>query len=90
MSITHSSANNVNGGVPLTNVISNTVDISKYLDLGLNDKVWFKDNASLSPSDPWRWLGISHQTGMLMCYHILTHTGKVISIYMVQRVTNLK
>ena len=34
MSITHSSANSVNGGIPLTKMNGKTVDISKYLDFG--------------------------------------------------------
>ena len=60
------------------NVTSKTVDISKYLDFGFYEKVRFKDNSGLSLSALVRWLGISHRTGRLMCYHILTQTGKVI------------
>ena len=90
MLIAHSSANSVNGGITLTNVTVDTVDITEYLDLGFYEKVWFKDNAGLSPSEPGRWLGISHRTGRLLCYHILTQTGKVISRSTVQRVTNIK
>ena len=90
MSMTHSSEKSVNGGIPLRNVTGETVDISKYLDFGFYEKFWFKDNSGLSPSEPGRWLGISHQTGRLMCYHILAQTGKVISRSIVQRVTNLK
>ena len=44
----------------------------------------------MSNSEPGIWLGISRRTGGLMCYHILTHTGKVMSSYTVQRVTNLE
>ena len=72
MSMNHSSENKVNGGIPLTNVAGKTVDTSKYLDFGFYDKFWFKDNSGLSPSEPGRCLGISHQKRMLMCYHILT------------------
>ena len=82
--------NSVNGGIPLKNVTGETVHISKYLDSGFYDKFRFKDNDGISPIEPVRWLWISHQTGRLMCYHILTHTGKVIYIYTVQRVTNLE
>ena len=39
---------------------------------------------------PGRWLGVSHRTGRLMCYHILNQNGKVISRSTVQRVTNLE
>ena len=89
VSITHSSSNSVNGGIILTNVTGETVDLSKYLEFGLYEKFWFKDNAGLSPGELGSWLGISRRTGMLMCYHILIHTGKVISRYMVQWVTNI-
>ena len=66
-----------------------TVDISEYLDSGFYDKFWFKDTSGISPSEYGRWLGISHRTGRLMCYHILTQTGKVISRSTVQQVTNI-
>ena len=72
MSITHYSYNIENGGIPLTNVTGKTVDITEYLDFGLYDKVLLKDNVVISPGEPGRWLWISHWTGMLMCYHILT------------------
>ena len=52
--------------------------------------VCFKDNDGLSTNESGRWLGISHYTGGLICYHILTQTGKVISRSTVQRVTNLE
>ena len=67
-----------------------TIDILEYLDFGFYDEVWFKDNAGLSPSEPGRWLGVSHQTGRLMCYHILTQRGTVVSRSTVQRVTALE
>ena len=86
----NSSENNVNEGIPLTEVTRETVDISKYLDFGLYEKLWFKDNYGISTSEPGRWLWISHWTGRLMCYHILTQAGKVISRYMVQRVKKLE
>ena len=57
---THSSANSVNGVITLTNVTNKTVDISKYLEFVFYDKVWLKDNACQCPSEPGRWLGISH------------------------------
>ena len=66
-----------------------TVDISKYLDFGFYDKVWFKDDAGISPSEPGIYLVISHRKGRLICYHILTHTGKVISRSVVLRVRNI-
>ena len=89
MSIICYSENIFNGGIPLTNVTGKTVDISEYLDSGFYDKFWFKDTSGISPSEYGRWLGISHRTGRLVCYHILTQTGKVISRYTVHRITNI-
>ena len=78
------------GTIPLTDVTGETPDISEYLDFAIYDKVWYKDNAGLSPQQPGRWLGISSRTGRLMCYHILTQKGTVVSRSTVQRVTNLE
>ena len=77
MSMNRSSSNSVNGGIHLKNVTDET------------DKVWFNDNAGIYTSEPGRELWISHRTGRLMCYRIITQTGKVISISTVHRVTNL-
>ena len=57
---------------------------------GFYDKVWYKDNAGLSPQQPGRWLGVSSRTVRLMCYHILTQKGTVVSRSTVQQVTNLE
>lgn len=89
-SLTHTSAGGLNGCIPITQVTGETADISEYLDFGFYDEVWYKDNAGLSPFEPGRWLGVSHRTGRLMCYHILTQKGTVISRSTVQRVTNLE
>ena len=69
---------------------SKIVDISEYFDFCFYEKFRFNDNAGLSPNEPLRWLCISHQTGGLMCYHIITRTGEIKSRYTVQRVTNLE
>ena len=90
MSLTHSSAGSISGCIPLENVTGETPDISEYLDLGFYDHVWYKDNAGLGETMPGRWLGVSHRTGRLMCYYILTQNGTVISRSTVQRVTNLE
>ena len=74
MSMTHSSENSFNAGSPQTNMTNETGYIPKYLDFGFYDKSWFKDNTGISPSEPGSWLGISHQTGRLVCYQILTQT----------------
>ena len=77
MPMTHYSENSVSVGIPLTNMNGKTIDTSEYLDFGFNDKVWFKDNDGLYYSEHVRCLGISHRTGRLMFYHIITHVGKV-------------
>ena len=84
------SANSANVGIPLTNITIKTVDISKYIDFGFYDKVWFKYNDGMYPSEPWKLLGISHWTIKFMGFHIFTHTERVISISTVQRVTSLE
>ena len=90
MSLTHSNAGSINGVIPLEQVTGETPDISEYLDFGLYDKVWYKENAGLGELLPGRWLGVSSTTGRLMCYHVLTQTVSVISRSTVQRVTNLE
>jgi hypothetical protein len=71
-------------------VTGETADISECLDFGFYDEVWYKDNAGSSPYEPSCWLGVSHRTDRLMCYHMLTHKGTVISRSTVKRVTNLE
>ena len=90
MSMTHSSSNSVNVGILLTNVTSKTVDISEYLDFFFYEKLCFKDNTGLYLIEPVSWLGISHQTGRLMCCHIRTQAGKFKSRSMVHQVTNIE
>ena len=90
MSLTYSSAGSMNGCVPLEVAAGESVDISEYLDFGFYDHVWYKDNAGLSEAKPGRWLRVSHRTGRLICYHILTQNRTVISRSTVQRVTNLE
>ena len=89
-SLTHSTAGSMQGGIPLAQVTGETPDISEYLDFSIYDPVWFKDNAGTSPFEPGRWLGVSHRTGRLMCFHILTQKGTVVSRSTVQKVSNLE
>ena len=90
MSLTYSAAGPLNPGFPRERITGETEDISEYLDFGFYDQVWYKDNSGLSEEKPGRWLGVSHNTGRLMCYHILMQTGSVISRSTVQRVTSLE
>ena len=48
MSLTHSSAGGMHGGIPLEKVTGETPDISEYLDFGFYDMVWLKHNASFN------------------------------------------
>ena len=89
-SLTHSSAGSIEGSVPITQVTGETADISEYLDFGFYKQVWWKDNAGLSNFEPGRWLGVSHRTGRMMCYNILTQRGTIVSRSTVQRVTNIE
>ena len=88
-SLTHSSAGKLKGVVPLTEVTGDISDISEYLDFGFYEKIWFKDNTGVSPFETGHWLGFLHCTGRLMCYHVLTQRGTVISRSTVQRVANI-
>ena len=59
MSLTNTSAGDINGCVPLSRVTGETADISEYLDFGFYDYVWYKDKAGLGPQLPGRWLGVA-------------------------------
>lgn len=71
-------------------VSGESVDISEYLDFGYYDWAWYKENAGLGETKLGRWLGVSHRTGTLMSYWILTKECQVLSRTTVQRVTNLE
>ena len=87
--MTYTEAGGIND-TPICNVTGETPDISEYLDFGFYDKVMYHDNNGLGPRLPGRWLGVSHRTGNLMCYSILTKTGEIISRSSVQAVTELE
>ena len=90
MSMTHTSAGDINGCIPLAKVTGETPDISQYLDFSFYDRIWYKDNAGLGPQLPGRWLGVADSHGNLMCYHILNQNGEVIARSSVQTVTQLE
>ena len=90
MSLTHTSAGDINGCIPLAKLTGETPDISQYLDFGFYDRVWYKDNAGLGPQLPGRWLGVADTHGNLMCYHILNQNAEVVARSSVQRVTQLE
>ena len=90
MSRTYSAAEKLTGSITNQKVSGETEDISEYLDFGVYDQVWYKDDTGFYPAQAGRWLGISSRTGRLMTYHILISKGTTVSRSTVQRVTRLK
>jgi hypothetical protein len=90
MSRTYLRNQRVDGGVPLTKVTGETVDISPYLEFGFYDRVWFRDNAGLGPQMPGRWLGVAKNVGAMMCYYVLQSNGQVTARSSVWNPTNLE
>jgi hypothetical protein len=90
MSRTYLRSQRIDGGVPLTKVTGETVDISPYLEFGFYDRVWFRDNAGLGPQMPGRWLGVAKNVGAMMCYYVLQSNGQVTARSSVWTPTNLE
>ena len=90
MQRTSTTAGGLDGAIPLQGITGETEDISQWLDFGFYDRVWYHENAGLGEKKHGRWLGVSHRTGSLMSYYVLTETGHVITRTTVQRVTNLE
>jgi Reverse transcriptase (RNA-dependent DNA polymerase) len=90
MSRTYLRNQRVDGGVPLTKVTGETVDISPYIEFGFYDRVWFRDNAGLGPQMPGRWLGVATNVGGMMCYYVLQQNGQVTARSTVWNPTNLE
>lgn len=80
----------VDGGVPLSKVTGETIDISQYLEFGFYDRVWYRDNVGLGEQKPGRWLGVAKNVGGMMCYHILQANGQIIARSTVWNTTNLE
>ncbi len=77
MSRTYLRNQRIDGGVPLTKVTGETVDISPYLEFSFYDRIWFRDNAGLGPQLPGRWLGVAKNVGGMMCSHVLQENGQI-------------
>ena len=90
MQRTHLRANRVDGGVPLQNVVGETVNISNYLEFGFYDRVWFRDNAGLGEQKLGRWLVVAEHVGSIMTYHILQSNGEIVARSTVWSITNLE
>ena len=52
MQRTYLRGNSIDGGIPLQQVTSETVDISEYLDFGFYDRVWYWDNNTKDAPKP--------------------------------------
>lgn len=90
MSLTSNSSFSFDGCTPMEQVAGETPDISEYLDFGVYDWVWYKDNAGLGVIRVGWWLSVAYHVSNLMFYWILTETGRVIACTTVQHVTNLE
>ena len=71
-------------------IIGETLDISGYLDIGLYDRVWFKEDSGLRETHIVQLLGISQKVGSLMSYWIILTRGIPVSKTTKQHVTYLK
>ena len=71
-------------------VTGETPEISEYIDFGFYDHCWYRENAGMGETKLGRWLGVSHKTGSLMSFWILTDKCRVVSCTSVQRMTELE
>ena len=86
-----SNTGTLHGRTGLEKVTGETPEISEYIDFGFYDPCWYKENASMGEIQMGRWLGVSHKTGSLMSFWVLTPSCHVIvSRTSVQRITNLE
>ena len=90
MQQTASSAGNLYDRTGLEKVARETPEISEYVDFSSYDWCWYKENAGMGEMKLGRWLGISHRTGSLMSFWVLTPSCKVVSRTSVQCVTRLE
>ena len=68
MKIKASFASNLQGRIPLEALTGETQDIYQFLDFGLYDRVWFREDAGLGETKLERFLVVSHIVGSLMSY----------------------
>ena len=90
MQQTASDAGTLHGRTGLEKVTGETPEISEYIDFGFYDPCWYKENAGMGETKMGRWLGVSHKTGSLMSFWVLTPSCHVVSRTSVQRITNLE
>ena len=80
----------LHGRTGLEKVTGETPEISEYIDFRFYDPCWYKENAGMGETKMGRWLGVSHKTGSLMSFWVLTPSCRVVSRTSVQRITNLE
>ena len=78
MQRTTSSAGNLHDCTGLEKVTGETPEISEYVDFSFYDWCWYKENAGMGEMKLDRWLGVSHPTGSLMSFWVLTPSCKVV------------
>ncbi len=77
-----------NGRSVYEEVVGHTPDISKDVDFGFYDLVWWYDKTHKDDTQRIdRWLGPSHRVGNDLTYWILTENGNVILRSTVQHIT---
>ena len=90
MQRTASDAGDLRGRTSLEKVTGETPEISEYIDFGFYDHCWYRENAGMGETKLGRWLGMSHKTGSLMSFWILTEKCRVVSRTSVHRMTELE
>ena len=90
MQRTASDAGNLRGRTSFEKVTGETPEISEYVDFGFYDYCWYRENAGMGETKLGRWLGVSHKTGSLMSFRILTDKCRVVSRTSLQRMTELE
>ena len=85
-----SDASTLHGRTGLEKLTWETPEISEYIHFGFYDPCWYKENAGMGKTKMGRWLGVSHRTGSLMSFWVLTPSCRVVSRTSVQRITSLE
>jgi len=73
-------------------VLGETPDISKWIEFGFYEYVWFLHTPTNDMLDETtqigRWLGAAHNVSSNLCYYVLSITGHVLARATVRRVTD--
>ena len=75
MQLTASTAVKLQGLTPLDLLTGKTPYISKYLDFGWYDRVWYREDTVLGETKLGRFLGPLHKVESLMSYWVLPKSG---------------